>query len=195
MLAGVNLIVIATLVVMMVVVLAGSRSARAAAARAVHARTRRRREASRLRQVREAGTVREQEYVELRRLAEACNPADARRFDLEGLLDRFASLAIHHKQYMKALELAPEANTLAHRPRSTRHDDIRARRLRHREVCAREAEEIAEDLAAIAELVGLIAQLSVAPALAADLGGEVDRRLADLDHIDRAQAELAAATA
>jgi hypothetical protein len=154
---------------------------------------RRRREGARLQKVRQAGTMRERQYEDLRALAETCDERDVARFDLEGLLDAFASTALAHRRQVRALDFTTCTDTMVS---SSRRQRIRALRLRHRDACVLAASRLEDELAAIDDLVRLIVQRIAMPAFDrhVECECEIDRRLADLDEIDRAYGELAAET-
>jgi len=163
-------------------------------------RDRCRREAGRLKQLRPAGPVRQQQYIELRELVEEIERTDsgeARRFELQDLLDHFVRLSISHQRCLEALRLAgshdlPQSFPICDATRSKRRREIMARRLRHREECLRRVERIADELEAIDELVRLVAQRVACPALDPELEREIERRLWELDEVDAALNQLSA---
>lgn len=163
-------------------------------------RERCRREATRLKQLRPTGPVRQQQYIELRELVEEIERSDAgeaRRFELQDLLDHFVRLSISHQKCLEALRLAgshdlPQAIPISDATRSKRRREIMARRLRHREECLRRVERIADELEAIDELVRLVAQRVACPALDPELEREIERRLWELDEVDAALNQLSA---
>lgn len=153
---------------------------------------RRRRERVRLRAVRQAGAMRERQYEDLRELVDTCDERDVARFDLEGLLDAFARTALAHRRQLKALGLAACTNGMVP---SIRLQQIRARRLRHRELCVLAINRLEDELAAIDGLVRLIMQRIAMPGFAPQVEHEIDRRLAGFDEIDRAYGDLTEETA
>lgn len=164
------------------------------------ARVRCAREARRVRLLRAAGPVRLHQYFELRGLVEQTEKRDAveaNRFDLQELLEQFASLANHHQQCLDALRLAGSNDFSIAIPidptRSKRRREIQARRLRHRDACLARIERIADELEAVDELIRLVAQRVACPI--DDLvmmDREIDRRLGELDEIDEALEQLSA---
>ncbi len=165
-------------------------------------RDRCKRESTRLRQLRPTGPVRQQQYIELRELVEQIertDPNEARRFELQELLDHFVRLSVGHQRCLEALRLAgshdlPHQTTLAIETsnRSKRRRDIVARRIRHREECLRRVERLADELEAVDELVRLVAQRAACPSIDPDLGREIERRLWELDEVDAALDQLSA---
>src|SRR5262249_47183886 len=72
-------------------------------------RVRQKRESDRLRQLKPAGPVRQQQYCDLRDLVgeiERTNAAEAQRFELQSLLDHFVILAVGHQRCLDALRFA-----------------------------------------------------------------------------------------
>ena len=164
-------------------------------------RERCRRESSRLRQLRPTGPVRQQQYIELRELVEQIERTDAddaRRFELQDLLDHFVRLAMSHQRCLDALRLAathdlPQSvQTSLAIDRNKRRRDIVARRVRHREECLRRVERLADELEAIDELVRLVAQRTACPEVDPEVGREIERRLWELDEVDAAYDQLSA---
>lgn len=163
------------------------------------ARVRCTREARRVRMLRPTGPVRLHQYFELRALVEETekrDAAEANRFDLQDLLEQFASLASHHQQCLDALRLAGSDLPIAipiDPTRSKRRREIQARRLRHREACLTRIERIADELEAVDELIRLVAQRVACPIDDLELTDrEIDRRLGELDEIDDALKQLSA---
>jgi len=165
-------------------------------------RERCRRESTRLRQLRPTGPVRQQQYIELRELVEQIERTDAdeaRRFELQDLLDHFVRLSISHQRCLDALRLAgthdlPQSiqTSLAIETTRKRRSDIVARRIRHREECLRRVERLGDELEAIDELVRLVAQRAACPEVDPDVGREIERRLWELDEVDAAYDQLSA---
>lgn len=162
-------------------------------------RERCKRELHRLKQLRPTGPVRQQQYIELRELVEEVerlDAAEAKRFELQDLLDHFVRFAISHHRCLDALRLAGGADlpqTIPLHPTgSKRRREILARRLLHREECLRRIDRLSDELEAIDELVRLVAQRAACPALDADLDREIERRLWELDEVDAALHQLSA---
>lgn len=161
-------------------------------------RERARRESGRLKVLRPAGPVRQQQYVELRNLVEEVEKVDvieAARYELQDLLDHFVSLAVSQQRCLDALRLAgshdlPQAVPISDAQRSKRRRDIMVRRMRHREECLARIDRISDELEAIDELVRLVAQRVACPPLDADLDREIERRLWELDEVDAALEQL-----
>ena len=163
-------------------------------------RERCRREAHRLRQLRPTGPVRQQQYIELRDLVEQIergDPDEAKRFELQDLLDHFVRLSLQHQRCLEAVRLAgshdiPAAISISDASRSKRRREIVARRLRHREECLQRVDRLADEIDAVDELVRLVAQRVACPAVDADLEREVERRLWELDEVEAALRQLSA---
>ena len=164
-------------------------------------RLKQKREAERMKQLKPAGPVRQQQYADLRDLVteiERTDASEAQRFELQELLDHFVRLAVGHQRCLDSLRLAgssdlPRALPLPEQSRSARRRDIMARRLRHRDECVRRIERLADELEAIDELVRLVAQRVACPALDTDLEREIERRLWELDEVDHALQSLSQA--
>ena len=163
------------------------------------ARLRCARESRRVRLLRPAGPVRIQQYFELRTLVEETekmDPAEAARFELQDLLEHFATLANTHQRCLDALRLAGSHDLPASIPidpkRSKRRREIQARRMRHREAALSRIERLAEELEAVDELIRLVAQRIACPIDELDMDREIDRRLGELDEIDAALEQLSA---
>ena len=167
--------------------------------RQVEYRVRQRRETERLRALKPAGPMRQQQYCDLRDLVaeiERTDAGEAQRFELQGLLDHFVALAVNHQKCLDSLRFAGSNDLPRSLPmpdtRSTRRREIMARRLRHRDACVHRIERLADDLEAIDELVRLVAQRVAAPDLDSDLDREIERRLWELDEVDEALSQLSA---
>jgi hypothetical protein len=159
-----------------------------------------RRERKRLKLLRPVGPTRIEHYNELRALVdeiERIDEGEARRYELQDLLDHYIRLAVDHRRCSDALLLA---NGGAHPPplppadssRSRRRREILQRRLRHRDSCTQRMERLSDELAATDELIRLIAQRVASPELEGDLDRELDRRLWELDEVDAALHQLSA---
>lgn len=163
-------------------------------------RDRCRREIARLKRLKAAGPVRQQQYIELRDLVEhveRIDPAEAARYELQDLLEHYIGLANKHQQCLDALRLAgshdlPQTIPLATATRSKRRREIQQRRMRHREDCLRQIDRLQDEMEAIDELVRLIAQRVACPSIDSDLEKEIERRLWELDEVDDAMNQLSA---
>src|SRR5262249_31668710 len=163
-------------------------------------RERCRREATRLKQLRPTGPVRQQQYVELRDLVEQVERTDegeAARFELQDLLDHFIRLALHHQRCLEAVRLSgsndlPATLSLGEAARSKRRREIMARRIRQREECRERVDRLTDEIDAVDELVRLVAQRSACPTIEPDLEREIERRLWELDEVEAALRQLSA---
>jgi hypothetical protein len=156
------------------------------------------RESARLRKLRPAGAGRRQQYAVLRDLVDEVtrkNELDARRFELEDMLDQFADLCSQHQGCLESLRRAGTCDLPIAEPpagRRSRRREILSRRIRHREECMRRVEELSDTIEAIDELIHLVAQRSACQALDGDVARDVDRRLWELDEVDAAIDQLSA---
>ena len=154
------------------------------------------RESARLRQLRPAGPGRAHQYTQLRALVEEIervDPAEAQRFELQGLLDHFTQTAVAHHRCLDSLRYAQDPGFNAGLPpAATRRRQILARRVAHRDACLKRVERLADELEAIDEMIRLCAQRVACPALEPDLDRELDRRLWELDEVDAALRALSA---
>ena len=163
-------------------------------------RERCRRESHRLKQLRPAGPVRQQQYTELRDLVEQVertSPDEAARLELQDLLDHFVRLSLDHRRCLEAVRLASEHDlpatiSLDEAVRSKRRREVMARRLRHREECLERVDRLADEIDAVDELVRLVAQRVACPAIEPDLEREIERRLGELDDVEAALRQLSA---
>jgi hypothetical protein len=174
--------------VAIVLVIARAGLVRTSATALARGYARRRQEAARLRTICRAGRTRELQYLELRRLVRSCDELDASRFDLDGLLDEFARLSLAHAQQTEALasclDLAPSLLV------SERRRQINKRRLEQRDRCAFSVMELADAIEVIDDLVRLIVQQRAMSAQDPHFEQGIDRRLADLEEIERAHGQL-----
>ena len=163
-------------------------------------RVKQKREAERMKALKPAGPVRQQQYADLRDLVaeiERTDNAEARRFELQELLDHFVKLSVSHQRCLESLRLAgssdlPRALPLTETHRSARRREIMARRMRHRDECIRRIERLSDELEAVDELVRLVAQRVACPQLDNELDREIERRLWELDEVDDALKQLSA---
>ena len=170
------------------------RFVRRALDRQLEYRVRQRREAERMRLLKPTGPVRQQQYTDLRDLVsdiERTDADEARRFELQELLDHFVRLAVGHQRCLDSLRLAggsdlPRQLPIPDPQRSVRRREIMARRLRHRDECVRRIEKLSDELEAVDELVRLVAQRVACPPLDGELDREIERRLWELDEVDEA---------
>jgi hypothetical protein len=164
-------------------------------------RVKQKREADRLKLLKPTGPVRQQQYCDLRDLVndiEKSDPSEAKRFELQSLLDHFVSLAVSHQKCLDSLRLAGSSDLPRMLPmpdpnRSARRREIMLRRMRHRDECVRRIERLADELEAVDELVRLVAQRVACPQLDGELDREIERRLWELDEVDEALSQLQAA--
>ncbi|MDX2090200.1 MAG: hypothetical protein SFX73_20240 [Kofleriaceae bacterium] len=193
------------LIAMFSVIIAGGLSARSKVVqrhldRQSQLRIRARRESARLKQLRPAGPVRQTQYLELRELVEEVerlDPNEAKRFDLQDLLDHFVRISVGHQKCLDALRLAggndlPIAIPISDPNRMRRRREIQARRIRHRDECLRRVERLTDELEAIDEMIRLVAQRTACPCLTTEFDRELDRRLWELDEVDAALDQLSA---
>jgi len=163
-------------------------------------RSKQKREAERMKLLKPAGPVRQQQYADLRDLVaeiERTDPVEAQRFELQELLDHFVTLSVGHQKCLDSLRLAgssdlPRVMPLPDPNRSVRRREIMQRRLRHRDDCLRRIERIADELEAVDELVRLVAQRVACPQVIDDLDREIEKRLWELDEVDAALSSLSA---
>jgi hypothetical protein len=157
-------------------------------------RVRQKREADRMRLLKPTGPVRQQQYTDLRDLVgeiERTDNSEARRFELQDLLDHFVKLAVSHQRCLDSLRLAggsdlPRALPINDAHRSMRRRDIMQRRLRHRDECVRRIERLSDEIEAVDELVRLVAQRVACPPMDGELDREIERRLWEIDEVDEA---------
>jgi hypothetical protein len=154
----------------------------------------RQRDRLRMRRVEVCGPARAHQYRELSDLAEEIEGIDAHaptRFELEGLLDQFVETSRAHHRCVESLRFAP-AGDAPFVERSRMRSDIQARRVRRREDTTKRIAELSDELSAIDEMLHLIAHSVHATSGATDVRGELDRRMWELDEVDRAMAEITA---
>jgi hypothetical protein len=176
--------------VAIVLVIARAGLVRTSATALARCYARRRQEAARLRAVRRAGPMRELQYLELRRLVRSCDQLEASRFDLDGLLDEFARLSLAHAQDTEALAFASCLDSPPSLLVSERRQQINKLRLEQRQRCAVSVMELADAIEVIDNLVRLIVQQRAMSAQDLQFEQGIDRRLADLEEIERAQRQL-----
>lgn len=154
----------------------------------------------RLRQVRRTSAARMRHYEELRVMVEEIeriDEAEARRFELQDLLDHFARLALAHQRCVDTLRLSgadalPAPLPLPDANRTSRCGDIVQRRIHHRDECVRQMAQITDEIEGVDQLIRLIAQRTAYPVFDVELGREIDRRLCELDEVDAAMHQLSA---
>lgn len=191
-------IAVTALVTMVAIVLSSTEAVRRFLDAHFERRQRAQRESARLRKLRPAGAGRRQQYAVLRELVdevERKDAADARRFELEDMLDQFSELCAQHQSCLESLRRAGTCDLPIAEPpagRRSRRREILGRRIRHREECMRKVEELADTIEAIDELIHLVAQRSACHALDGDVARDVDRRLWELDEVDAAIDQLSA---
>ncbi len=171
-------------------------------------RARFRRGAARNRAIAGTGSARQLQYGELHELVatiERTDPPEARRLELEELLDHFVRVAVEHERCNEAVRLAETSPVPSEPPperrvprdvsppdRRVRARAIAARRLAHRDTCKRRIEQLADELDAIEQMVRLVAQRVACPRPDANLDGELERRLWELEEVDAALDQLSA---
>ena len=164
--------------------------------REIAERARARRESARMRTIAPCGALRMQQYIELRDLVidvEKHDPGDARRFELEDLLDHYVHLAVCHQRCLDAVRLAGMPSSPARdEGGSKRRREIVERRLKHREECLERVQKLAEEIESVDELVRLVAQRAACPQGDMDLDREIERRLWELDEVEAAMQQLSA---
>jgi hypothetical protein len=164
--------------------------------RSLAQRARAQREAERSRALAPSGAIRMQQYVELRDMVaeiEKAAPGDARRFELEDLLDHFVRLAVSHQRCLDAVRLAGMPVAPGRDDSwSKRRREIVERRIRHRDECLARVQRLSEELEAVDELIRLVAQRAACPTDDDELDREIERRLWELDEVDAALHQLSA---
>lgn len=184
----------------LVVVRAGAARCRAGAIARESRRARTRRRRSRERAIAHSGAIEREALAELVRLVEAIEAADsdlAVRLELDDLLDRYVALGVAHERALGAVRMFDRA-LIEHQHDLLRADpatdprrlDLCERRLRCHDQCQARADELANELAMIAELVKLVAQRATCPD-EPTLDDRIDRSLSELDEDDAAQRQLA----
>lgn len=147
------------------------------------------REDARFDQLARTSSARSAQYVGLRSLVEDIErdaPVDADRLELQALLDHFVRLAASHQRFLDAMRLGGNLKPTNGEIPPSRRSDLVVRRIRCFDACRQRAEWLAAELDAIDELVRLVAQKLACPALDADVDGEIERRLWELDEVDLA---------
>jgi len=125
----------------------------------------------------------------------------AQRFDLEELLDLYTQLAVAHERCLRAMRTADRAR-LARDLADSRTSGATARlrrisflerRIRHWDQCKARAEQLVEELEAVAEFIRLIAQKAACPDdEGTGIDEDLERRLWDLDEEESALRLLSA---
>jgi hypothetical protein len=162
----------------------------------LHLRTQR--HCRRLRQVRQTSSTRLRHYEELRVMVEEIeriDEAEARRFELQDLLDHLARLALNHQCCVNALRLSGADELPAQLPDAnptSRRGDIVQRRIRHRDDCVRQMAQITDEIEGIDQLIRLVVQRTACPVFDVELGRGIDHRLWELDEVDAAMHQLSA---
>jgi hypothetical protein len=152
------------------------------------------RDQRRMHRVELAGPARTHQYRELADLVddiERTDPTSACRFELEPLLDQFVELARCQHRCVESLRYAPPSE-IPVMERSAMRDEIFTRRVRRREECRRQISRLGDDIAAIDELLHLVAHSAANVPSATETAGELQRRLWELDELDAATAQLVA---
>jgi hypothetical protein len=161
-------------------------------------RAREARERARMERLRPAGPLRQAQYAELRELVEEIDrtdPAEARRFELQDLLDELIRLAVAHAGYQRVLSgvgSMPGELPVFGPKRSGRAGEILAKRIQHRDECKRRLEQLADLIEAIDQLIRLVAQRVSCPPIEDGVDHEIERRLWELEQVDTAFEQLSA---
>jgi hypothetical protein len=168
-------------------------------------RERRRRSLERERRLIHAGPLRRAEFAELDKLAddiEADHPADARRFELQELLDHYVTMAVAHQRLVEAVQRADRAplweaatarTAIEQLPTSRHRKEILTRRLQHRDECRNRAVQLAEELDAMSEFIHLVSEVASCPTVEPNAQQELERRLWELEAHELAMRQLTAA--
>jgi len=162
----------------------------------VAAAARRDRERARLRSLHPVGPLRQGQYDVLRELVdeiERADPGEARRFELQDLLDAFVRIAVVHARCQRAASgsTGPFDDLPALEPtRSARTRGLITRRALQRDENHRRIAHLADQLEAIEHMIRLVAQRVACPAIDEDLDRDLDRRLWELEQIDTALEHL-----
>jgi hypothetical protein len=154
----------------------------------------RQRDRLRMRRVEVCGPARAHQYRELSDLVEEIDHVDAKasnRYELEGLLDQFVETSRAHHRCVESLRFAPTGDA-PFVERSRMRGDIQARRVRRREESTQRIAELSDQLAAIDEMLHLIAHSVHSSSGASDVPAELERRMWELDEVDTAMAQIAA---
>jgi len=154
------------------------------------------REVRHLEQLRSASPARREQCCAVAHLVdqiEETHRDEARRFELRELLDELVHVAVLHARCERALAAGGELPSDPARSKlSPRTRAIVDRRSELHAQCKRRVDELAEHLDAIEQLVRLIAQRVACGAIEHESEAELDRRLEDVDEIDRAFVNLSA---
>jgi hypothetical protein len=133
---------------------------------------------------------------------ERSEPALADRFELQALLDHYCGLAVAHERCAEAMRradrgaLARELERGRSKPSSARlrrRLEIIEHRIRCWDETERRAEELSEELAAVAEFIHLVAQRAACPWDDFEVEAELERRLWDFEEQEDALRQLSAA--
>ena len=161
-------------------------------------RAREARERARLERLRPTGPFRQAQYLELRDLVDEIDrtdPAEARRFELQELLDELVRIVVVHAEYENVLSgvgsVANEASAFGPK-RGKRAGEILKRRIEHRDECKRRLEQLADLIEAIDQLIHLVAQRVACPPIGDGADRELERRLWELEQVDEAFEQLSA---
>ena len=147
------------------------------------------------------------QYTELSARVEEVERSDGGRtagqLELQDLLDYYCDLAVAHRRCLEALSLADRTQLAIQLEEGARRADLTtrrrqrleiiARRARHWDECKVRADELAEMMAVVAELIRLVGQRAAYPTFDTELEREIESRLADLDEQETALRELCAA--
>ncbi|HTM23142.1 MAG TPA: hypothetical protein VL172_21625 [Kofleriaceae bacterium] len=127
------------------------------------------------------------------------------RLELQDLLDYYTDLSVAHRRCIEGLALADRGQLAAQLDEYSRRGELNnrrrqraeiiARRIRHWDECKARAEDLAETLAVVAELIRLVGQRAACPSVDNELEREIESRLLDLDEQETALRELTEAAA
>lgn len=140
------------------------------------------------------------ELTALVHAVELNDDAAATRYELDGLLDHYVSVAVALKQFEHLIAATGRdelvSDIMVHRddPTAAARVRILEHRLRCHDQCVAAAKRLRAQAGAIVELLRLIAQRSAMPEVIEGDQDAIERRLADLETTESALGELTAVT-